>query len=266
MQRSVLTLFNYENFVPVSPKLEGAQPGYKGKFKSSDRIYLLKVEKDKRPLLTSRSADEHAALESLSSQLIRAVFGKHYAADTHLIDIGGSKEKPKWIGNKANIKLKVNSHYCILSAWEENCRPLTSDAPFSKNIMRIQTIAALINMDDYKPSNIVKRQDNSLFLVDCAGNFAGFTQLDNQTHFDWKIIKKFVNFNQNDLMNIIAEYSPIISADSQNLLLDNIRRTREKCDELLKNRSDNNELSLFGKHKPKDVTLLTTTSSSRLML
>ncbi len=114
MQRSTLHVYSksdYLNFIPQCPKLDGARPGYIGMFKSQYQPYLLKVEGDGRPLLTDRSADERSALESLSSQLIRRIFDHTYAADIHLIEIGGTKKKPQWIGNNGNIKIKVRARF-----------------------------------------------------------------------------------------------------------------------------------------------------------
>lgn len=248
---------DYHHFIPLCPKLEGALPGYIGKFQSHDQRYLLKVEKEGRAFLTSRSADERSALESLSSQLIRAIFGSSYAADIHLMELGGSKVKPVWIGNRDNIKIKVTSNYGVLSVWEENCKPLTSYTKkpdgmskriFSENITRIETIAKLINMNDYKTTNIVMRRDDySFFLVDCAANFAGFGEVDQlltpECHFKLhhhfipsvalQVIKQFASFDEDHLKRIVSEYTTILNPASMKLLLENIEKTRSNCKALL---------------------------------
>jgi|GEM_PF-5346696 hypothetical protein len=287
---STFRIYPLEDFSPCYPKLSGTRPGCLGKMSGSESTQMLKIEDFAYPLSCTNDMDESVAMESLSSHLIRTIFGSGYAAVVDLIEINGSKTNPVMIQfdylpskkSQKNVthKIAVNSKYAVLSQWDEHTeslynfefgrtRPATrQEMEFAIQITHIQTIARLINMDDYKPENIVRRRDGSVFLVDCAANFCGFQwvkellhpkfMIHNLGHYFIKeaalqIIRQFSACNPDEaIIKILDQFSMVLSSKTRESLLDNILKTQKSCKELLLVQKQMDDENLFFSRKNND--------------
>lgn len=269
-----LKIYERDEFTPVSPKQKGSRPGCFGYI--DDKKFLLKVENFAYDLQCTNSLEEAVVLESLVSQIIRAIFGESYASDIALISIKGSEESPKIIkyttndifGNIKYHTLPIYCKYAVLSAWEDNCY----DSIYMKNyhLSAIQTIVKLLNVDDYKLENIVRREDDSLFIVDCAADLAGYKNL--KQIFDCQhanvnlkqyfnrdiainIIKQFVEFDISLIKNILDDYQVVLSPKTREKLLNNFQITQSQYRLLL---NSENQLTFFNngfqKTENKNIT------------
>lgn len=264
-----LEIFSLEDFTPSYPKDTGTRAGCMGTLTYNGEMQMLKVEDFAYPISCTNDMNESVALESLSSHLIRTIFGSNYASEINLIETNGTPVKPAQIEfsyvpslkqQTTTHKVCIKSKYAILSRWVDNTEclndfefgrkkpPTERDMEFAINITQIQTIAKLMNMDDYKPANIVRRQDGSLFLVDCAANFCGYhwadTLLDSKfmiqdlKHYfirkaALKIIRQFAAYDTNKIKGVLDQFSEILSAETRETLLNNIIKTQSQCDKFL---------------------------------
>lgn len=261
-----LNIVNEKSFVPTAKKEKGTRPGAIGYLKPNKEVlFMLKVEDFHYASSITTNPTESVALESLCSQLIRFIFGKQYAANINLIKHIESDSSPEDEDeDEDNEHPAMQNKYAVFSLWENNCttpselsQPQTIIATdvhaTAINATRIQTIAKLINMDDFKVDNIVKRVDSSLFLIDCSGMLSGFTNKESLFQSHWKkstidlgslflidvateTIRTFAEADVIKINLIVESYRPVLSNSSLSLLKSNLEKTRLVCEEILQPR------------------------------
>lgn len=239
-----------DHFKETAKKEKGTRPGCIGILNNDEsRRYMLKIENFHYLSVVTSSPMASVALESLCSKIIRHVFGTEYAPDINLIELQATSAPA----------IKLMPQLGVLSEWSEDCSTpdelnMTrtaalvddTDKAIAEQATRMMTIAKLINMGDFKPDNIVKRPDGSLFLVDCSGLLNGFTNTNELFSADWtksqinlgtlfqedtalEIISKLAAIDMEKITFIIRSYAQTLPSTTREQLLSNITKTREMC-------------------------------------